>query len=90
MEQTQLEPTNAADRSIFADSYSDLGEAYSLLAMKKSIDSQERQTACEMYRRSLEIWQDLQAKGILPTDSLEKIETLSSQIAACKMNTMRK
>ena len=79
---------NAADRSVFADSYTDLGEAYSMLAMKKSTDSQERQMACEMYRRSLDILQDLQAKGISSTDALGKIETLSSQIAACKKEAM--
>jgi non-specific serine/threonine protein kinase/serine/threonine-protein kinase len=80
MEQTKLEPTNAADRGMFADSYNNIGEAYSMLAMKES--------ACEMYRNSLEIWRDLQARGILPTDSLEKIETQSSQVASCNKNTM--
>ena len=84
MEQTKLEPTNAADRSLFADSYFDLGEAYSMLAVKKSRDSQERQTACQMYRRSLEIWQDLKHRGIISKDNLEKIEQVSSQITTCK------
>lgn len=89
MEKTKLEPTNAADRSLFADTYSDLGEAYSVLAMKKSTSLEGRQFACDMYKRSLEIWHDLQSRGLLSNDNLRKIQLASSDLEECNMSAAR-
>jgi non-specific serine/threonine protein kinase/serine/threonine-protein kinase len=75
MEKTELEPTNAADRSLFADTYFDVGEAYSVLDVN--------QKSCEMYGKSLQIWQDLKQRGLLANNNLGKIETVSTRIAKC-------
>ena len=76
MENTTLEPSNAADRSMFADAYFDLAEAYSVIAMIR--------TSCEMYQRSLDIWQDLQDRRILSNGNLGRIETVSAKMKECK------
>ena len=83
MENTTLEPSNAADRSAFADAYFDLGEAYSVIAMKEPNSSPAIQKSCEMYQSSLHIWQDLQDRRILSNDNLGKIETVSAKIKGC-------
>ena len=79
MEKTQLESTNAADRSLFADAYFDLGEAYSMLAMKKSTNSEERRAACQMYRRSLEIWRICNAEDCYRKIILEELNKYPSK-----------
>jgi eukaryotic-like serine/threonine-protein kinase len=71
---TPVEPTHAFPRAFFAALWSDLGEAYDTLAVRRmtpAADSRNyRMAARDMYRRSAEIWSDLKARGLVsPTDT---------------------
>ncbi len=87
MNKTAVEPTNAAIRSFFGDTYSDVGEAYAALALRqKSIAEGRRKywnSAREMYERSLQIWQDMQSRGILSNIDINKPEIIVRKIAEC-------
>ena len=84
MEKTSLEPTNVQDRSLFADSYSDIAEAYSTLASLRKDNLAERRkywiTARQMYERSFQIWQDLQNRGIISNANAEKPAAVAREI----------
>jgi serine/threonine protein kinase/tetratricopeptide (TPR) repeat protein len=88
MQATTLDPGNAAIRSFFADTYSDLAEAEATLAASQSLPADERmnrwRSARNFYARSLEIWQDLQKRNILGPTDRGKQEAVSRQIARCE------
>jgi non-specific serine/threonine protein kinase/serine/threonine-protein kinase len=84
MEKTTLEPTNAAIRGFFADTFADLGEAHSMLAaLGGAGSSDQRRIACNLYRRSLEIFQDLRQRAILSAADLAKPETIARKMSEC-------
>ncbi len=87
MEKTSLEPTNAQDRSLFANTYSDIGEAYWALALRRQNNFDEQRkywlAAREMYERSLQIWQDMRSRGILSSFNREKPEAAARAIEKC-------
>jgi eukaryotic-like serine/threonine-protein kinase len=87
MQATTLDPANAAIRSFFADTYSDLAEAEARLAGVETIAAVERrnhwQSARNLYGRSLEIWRDLQTRNILARADQGKREVLLRKIAQC-------
>lgn len=83
MENTSVEPTNALIRSAFADTYVDLGEAASTLASANEGAASERRTACDLYRRSLEILEDMRNRGILSTGDAGKPAAVAQQMAQC-------
>ncbi len=87
MEKTKLEPTNAQDRSLFANTFSDIGEAYSTLAVRRQNNPDEQRkywlAAREMYERSLQIWQDMRSRGILSSFNQEKPEAAAREIEKC-------
>ena len=87
MEETSLEPTNAQDRSLFADTYSDIGDVYSTIARRRKVNPDERRKNCktarEMYERSLQIWQDMQNRGIISNVNAGKPESIIRKIAEC-------
>ncbi|MBA2731299.1 MAG: hypothetical protein H0U54_00240 [Acidobacteria bacterium] len=93
MEKTEVEPTNAVIRAFFAESYADLGEAYSTAASDNRTPADERQdqwrAACDMYRRSLDILQDMLNRGILSSGDTGKLEMVAREIAKCD-SLMRK
>ena len=84
---TTLQPDNAAIRSFFADTFSDLGEADAILADNKSLPMAERQSswraARSLYVRSLEIWQDLEKRKILVQADSGKDAIVLRKIALC-------
>ncbi len=88
MQATTLDPGNAAIRSFFADTYSDLAQAEASLAGSQSLPADERskrwQSARNFYARSLEIWQDLQKRNVLSQTDRGKQELVSRQIARCE------
>ena len=88
MEQTEVEPTNASIRVFFAESYFDLGEAYSTIASDNSTPPDNRQeqwrAACDMYHRSLDILRDMLNRGILSSGDAGKPELVAREIAKCE------
>jgi tetratricopeptide (TPR) repeat protein len=87
MQATVLDPGNAAIRSFFADTYSDLAQAEATLAASKSIAAEESRkhwkSARDLYARSLEIWEDLQTRTILAPSDKGKKDAALKKIAAC-------
>jgi serine/threonine protein kinase/predicted negative regulator of RcsB-dependent stress response len=75
MRHTQVEQTNAIIRSFFAETYTNLGDAY--LAISKP------QRACELYKTGFEIYSDLKNRNLLAKPEIEKPETLLRQIQTC-------
>jgi eukaryotic-like serine/threonine-protein kinase len=84
---TNLDPGNAAIRSFFADTYSDLAGAEAMLAASRLVPADERRnrwrSGRNLYVRSLEIWQDLQKRNILAQAHRGKQEEVLRQIALC-------
>jgi tetratricopeptide (TPR) repeat protein len=79
MHETQLDPTNAGYRSYFAGAYSDLGMVYDSLAANPATPPAERdgyrRAALDAHRRSLIIWSDMAARGIVsPVDTARVTE----------------
>jgi hypothetical protein len=80
-------PTLINQRRLRVAAYTDLGEAFALLAADKSespaATAQDWHAAREMYQGSLSLMQDLRARGILGADELPEIETVARKIADC-------
>jgi serine/threonine protein kinase/tetratricopeptide (TPR) repeat protein len=87
MQSTALDPGNAAIRSFFADTYSDLAAAEAALAASEKISADERQqhwrSARNLYVQSLGIWQDLQTRNILARADRGKKDAVLPKIAEC-------
>ena len=87
MQATAIDPGNAAIRSFFADTYSDLAQADATLATSRSIAAEESRkhwkSARDLYARSLEIWQDLQRRNTLAPADKGKKDAVLKNIAAC-------
>jgi hypothetical protein len=88
MQATTLEPGNAAIRSFFGDTYSDLAEAQATLAASQATPTEQRgerwRSARNLYGKSLEIWLDLQQRKTLGQPDGGKPEEVSRQIARCE------
>ena len=87
MQTTSLDPTNAAIRSFFADTYSDLGEADATLASGTSLGQAARrkywQSARILYQQSMEVWRDLETRKILARSDQGKEHAVLQKIALC-------
>jgi len=87
MQTTNLDAGNAAIRTFFADTYSDLAAAEVALAASESRAADRRRkrlrAARSLYVRSLEIWQDLQTRNMLARADRDKKDAVSREIAAC-------
>jgi hypothetical protein len=87
MQSTALDPGNAAIRSFFADTYSDLAAAEAALAASQRISADERQqhwrSARSLYVQGLGIWQDLQTRNILARADRGKKDAVLPKIAEC-------
>jgi serine/threonine protein kinase/tetratricopeptide (TPR) repeat protein len=86
MQATALDPGNAAIRSFFADTYSDVAAAETALAGGESSADERRnrwRAARILYVRSLEIWQDLQTRNILAPSDRGKKDAVLQKIALC-------
>jgi len=72
-------------RRFFADTYIDLGEAYTSLASQSPLSPRERRehwrVAREMYGRSAEIWEDLVKLSIMVPLDAGKPDAVTRQIA---------
>jgi tetratricopeptide (TPR) repeat protein len=87
MEKTPLEPTNAVFRSFFADTHTDVAEAHVALARHAVTPKPQAgahwRAAREAYGRSLEIWQDLQQRGLITEIDRPKPDAVVRSIAMC-------
>jgi len=87
IQSTALDPGNAAIRSFFADTYSDLAAVEAALAVGDRISADERQqhwrSARTLYVQSLGIWQDLQTRNILARADRGKKDAVLPKIAEC-------
>ena len=81
------DPTNASHRSMRAQAYTYLGDAYAALATSQKVAGTEQRehwrAAREMYGRSLEIWQGLQKGRLLSIPDAGKPEEATRDIAKC-------
>jgi serine/threonine protein kinase len=84
---TNEEAKNATHRSLKAQAYQYLGEAYAVLAASKEVPSSETthhwSAARDMFQRSFDIWQDMRSRGILEVPDASKPEEVAHQIAKC-------
>jgi eukaryotic-like serine/threonine-protein kinase len=81
------EPTNAMHRSLKAEAYQFLGETYATIATSKEVASDEItahwRSAREMFERSLNIREDMRARGISGRQDERQLDEVVSQIAQC-------
>jgi len=88
MDKTTVEPTNAEIRAFFAGTYSELGEAYATLAAAPDTPRADRRlnwrAARDMYQRSLDVWRDMAARGIVSRPDAGKAEVASRAVARCE------
>ena len=79
--------TNASHRSMRAQAYTYLGEAYSALATSNEVPAAEATkhwtAARDMFSRSLSVWEDMRGRGILSIPDAGKPEEISREIAKC-------
>ncbi len=87
MRATTVAPDNAAIRSFFADTFSDLAEAEATLAANRALPTVQRKKSWEsarnLYLKSLEIWQELEKRNILAQADRGKDQIVSRKIALC-------
>jgi serine/threonine protein kinase len=81
------DPNNAVERSLRAQAFADLGDAYSALAASEPPHPDERQQywreARGAYVRSLEIWQASLSRGTLTGEDATKPQAVAQRIAEC-------
>jgi tetratricopeptide (TPR) repeat protein len=73
-DRVKVEPTHAFPRAFLAAAWTQMGAAYEALARRRGMVAPDRREyralAVERYRRSHEIWADLQARGLVsPVDT---------------------
>src|SRR5262249_55248202 len=80
-------PANRLLSSIRAQVYMHLGQAYAAVATSKNVPSAEQPAhwlaARNMYARSLNIWQDMQKRGILTAEDSAKPKEVAREMARC-------
>ena len=81
------DPNNAVERSLRAQAFADLGDAYSALAVSEPSQSDKRlqywREARSVYQRSLEIWQASLNRGTLTGEDATKPKAIAQRIAEC-------
>jgi len=81
------DPNNAVERSLRAQAFADLGDAYSALATSEPLHAHERQQywreARGVYVRSLEICQASLSRGTLTGKDATKPQAVAQRIAEC-------
>jgi tetratricopeptide (TPR) repeat protein len=78
LDSTPVDPADAAMRTYFAGFYSMLGDAYARIGEREATATR---TAREMYRRSLDLWEDLAARSLLAADDAEKPAAVARALA---------
>jgi tetratricopeptide (TPR) repeat protein len=85
LQQTPVDPTNMYIRGLAAQGYGWLGKAQAKLASSSAERERKHRwrTAREMFQRSLDIWQDLRARGTLAADDMARLDEAMREIAMC-------
>jgi hypothetical protein len=83
MDQTRVPPDDAVLRTFLADSYTTLGDAYTVLvrAGGPSNENTGRRHARDMYKRSADLWGDLRRRGIVAAADAAKPEAAAHALA---------
>jgi hypothetical protein len=79
-------PANAEWRILLARLDQKLGEYYALLAEKELQPAQratDREEALRWYRKSVDLWNELQQRGALGPDTADKPVVVAREIANC-------
>ncbi|HEX7880812.1 MAG TPA: serine/threonine-protein kinase [Candidatus Eisenbacteria bacterium] len=88
MRTVEVEPRNAMIRGFLAETYGDLGEAHLRLAEHPSTASADRSSrwreARDLYRRSADIWRDLENLGILSAEDAKKPVRVAEALEKCE------
>jgi tetratricopeptide (TPR) repeat protein len=81
------EPANANHRSLKAQAYQYLGEAYTSLARSKDLPpaetAQQWSAARDIFRQSLRIYADMRSRGILSAPDARRLDQVVGEIAKC-------
>jgi eukaryotic-like serine/threonine-protein kinase len=81
------DPTNASHRSMRAQAYAYLGDAYVALATSREASqgeiTQHWNGGRDMYRRSLSVWEEMRSRGILSVPDAGKPEEVAREITKC-------
>ncbi|MEX2149633.1 MAG: hypothetical protein WD793_05435 [Steroidobacteraceae bacterium] len=87
LEGIAADPASGARSSLRGQVYMRVAAAYAVLGDSAMVGAEERRqhrrTACEMYARSLGIWQDMQKRGILTAEDTAKPQEVARAIARC-------
>jgi non-specific serine/threonine protein kinase/serine/threonine-protein kinase len=87
LEETTENPTNRIHRSLKAQAYQYLGEAYVALATFGNVPSadisQHWTTARDMFQRSSGIYQDMRTRGILSVPDAHQLDEVAGEVAKC-------
>jgi len=87
LEETTENPTNRIQRSLKAQAYQYLGEAYVALVSVTSVppaDLSKHWTAArDMFQRSSDIYQDMRSRGILSIPDAHQFDEVAGEIAKC-------
>lgn len=87
LEATPENPTNRIHRSLKAQAYQYLGEAYVALTTLGKVPSadisQHWTTARDMFGRSSAIYQDMRSRGILSVPDAHQLDEIAGEVAKC-------
>ena len=87
LKETPDDRTHAVRSSFRAQAYTHLAEAYAALAASTQISGEEARehwrAVREMFRQSLDIWQDQRERGILSGEDAAKPQETAAEIAKC-------
>jgi tetratricopeptide (TPR) repeat protein/tRNA A-37 threonylcarbamoyl transferase component Bud32 len=87
LETTAPHPPNGALSSARGQVYMRVAAAHAALGASPELDATEQRqhwrTARELYARSLDIWQDMQKRGILTAEDATKPQELARALARC-------
>jgi tetratricopeptide (TPR) repeat protein/tRNA A-37 threonylcarbamoyl transferase component Bud32 len=88
IQDTDVEPRNAIIRGFLAQTYAELGEACARLAEDRRIDASRRadhwREATDLYRKSADIWSDMESLGIVSPIDAEKPARVAQELARCE------
>src|SRR5262249_36799230 len=89
LDSVAIDAANVEPRRVRASAFSEIGDAYSLLARDTHTPPQSVKklwtAARDMYERSLAILVDLRERGVLNADEFAEIDTITQKIAECDL-----
>ena len=87
LDETTENPTNRIHRSLKAQAYQYLGEAYVALATSREVPTDEitkyRTAAHDMFQRSSGIYQDMRSRGILSVPDAHQLDEVVGEVTRC-------